>query len=76
MVAQLMHSTNICSMHTMCQALLHAESHKIEKVMASAVERLTVVKLGRRETNLEERNMEYGLQCQKGLQENPSSLTY
>ena len=44
---QLIHLTNVYSMYAVCQALLCAESHKIETVTASAVEKLTAVKLGR-----------------------------
>ena len=40
---QLIHSTNVYSMHPVCQA----ESHTTERAMASAVEKLTAIKLGR-----------------------------
>lgn len=34
----IIHSTNICSVCSICQALLGAESHKIEKDIVSAIE--------------------------------------
>lgn len=40
---QLIHSTNVYSMYSVCQA----ESHTTERAMASAVEKLTAIKLGR-----------------------------
>lgn len=41
------HSTNVYLIYTMCQALLGAESHKIEEDMVSAVVKLTAIELGR-----------------------------
>lgn len=41
------HSTNVYLIYTMCQALLSAESHKIEEDMVSAVVKLTAIELGR-----------------------------
>lgn len=43
----IIHSTNICLAYSMCQALIGAESHKIEKDMVSAIEKLTGIELGR-----------------------------
>lgn len=40
---QLIHSTNVYSMYPVCQA----ESHTTERALASAVEKLTAIKLGR-----------------------------
>ena len=40
---QLIHSTNVYSMYSVCQA----ESHTTERAMASAIEKLTAIKLGK-----------------------------
>lgn len=40
---QLIHSANVYSTYSVCQA----ESHTTERAMASAVEKLTAIKLGR-----------------------------
>lgn len=43
----IIHSTNICSVYSVRQALIGAERHKTEKDMASAIEQLTTIELGR-----------------------------
>lgn len=54
----IIHSTNVYLIYTMCQALLGAESHKIEEDMVSAIEKLTAIELEDTYTNLEVKSVD------------------